>query len=69
MQRMHLQNWRTNIFDKYKVKLYKKAYRDIEGIYAYTANEKLAPENARGPVNGIKKSIIELDTFPESHQE
>ena len=32
--------------DKYQVKLMKRAYRDIEDIYAYIAHEKLAPENA-----------------------
>ena len=38
-------NWRRSILDKYQVKLYKRAYRDIDGIYAYIASEKLSPEN------------------------
>lgn len=55
--------------DKYKVVLLKRAYRDIEDIYAYIAHEKLAPENAEGQINRIKKAILELDTCPQSHQD
>lgn len=28
----------------------------------------MAPENAKGQVNRIKKAILKLDTFPQSHQ-
>ena len=55
--------------NKYKVKLNPRAIREIESIYKYIANEKLDPENARGQINRIKKSIMNLDTFPQSHQE
>ena len=55
--------------DKYKVKVNPRAIRDLDHIYEYIANEKLAPENAKGQVDRIKKSILSLDTFPQSHQE
>ena len=43
--------------DKYEVKLYPRAFRDIEGIYAYIALEKLAPENAKGQTERIWEAI------------
>ncbi|MCH5344435.1 MAG: type II toxin-antitoxin system RelE/ParE family toxin [Acetatifactor sp.] len=55
--------------DKYKVKINPKAIRELDSIYEYIANEKLAPENAKGQVDRIKKAILSLDTFPQSHQE
>ena len=55
--------------DKYQVKLMKRAYRDIEDIYAYIAHEKLAPENAEGQVSRIKKAILGLAELPQSHQD
>ncbi len=55
--------------DKYKVVLLKRAYRDIEDIYAYIAHEKLAPENAEGQTSRIKKAILSLEQFPQSHQD
>ena len=47
----------------------KRAYRDIEDIYAYIAHEKLAPENVEGQVNRIKKAILGLAELPQSHQD
>lgn len=55
--------------DKYKIKVNPRAIRELDQIYEYIANEKLAPENAKGQVDRIKKSILSLDTFPQSHQE
>lgn len=55
--------------DKYKVKINPRAIRELDSIYEYITNEKLAPENAKGQVNRIKKSILNFDTFPQSHQE
>lgn len=69
MQMPFLQNWRKNILDKYKVKINPKAIRDLDNIYQYIANEKLSPENAKGQVDRIKKAILNLDTFPQSHQD
>ncbi len=64
-----MKNWRKNILDKYKVKINSKAIRELDSIFEYIANEKMAPENAKGQVDRIKKAILNLDTFPQSHQE
>jgi toxin ParE1/3/4 len=63
-----LKVWRRNILDKYTVRISSKASRDIRNIYQHIANEKLSPENAKGQVDRIKKAILGLDTFPQSHQ-
>lgn len=55
--------------DKYKVKINPRAIRELDQIYNYIANEKLAPENAKGQVDRIKTSILSLATFPQPHQE
>ena len=55
--------------DKYNVKINPRAIRELDNIYKYIAEEKQAPENAKGQINRIKSAILRLDTFPESHQE
>ncbi|MCM1171146.1 MAG: type II toxin-antitoxin system RelE/ParE family toxin [Clostridium sp.] len=55
--------------DKYKVKINPRAIRELDNIYEYIASEKFAPENAKGQVERIKNAILDLDTFPQSHQE
>ena len=55
--------------DKYKIKVNPRAIRELDNIYEYIANEKLSPENAKGQTDRIKKAILNLDTFPQSHQE
>lgn len=55
--------------DKYTVKLYPRAYRDIDEIYEYISNEKLSPENARGQTNRIWDAIMDLSVMPAAHQE
>ncbi|MGN0291380.1 MAG: type II toxin-antitoxin system RelE/ParE family toxin [Lachnospiraceae bacterium] len=54
--------------DKYKVKINPKAIRELDSIYAYISTKKEAPENAKGQVDRIKSSILNLDTFPQAHQ-
>ncbi len=68
-QRQFLQNWRRNIWDKYKVKVNPRAICELDHIYEYIANEKSASENAKVQVDRIKKAVLNLDTFPQSHQE
>ena len=48
---------------------------DAESVFAKLekkqsdiANEKLASENAKGQIDRIKKAVLSLDTFPQSHQ-
>lgn len=55
--------------DKYQVKIKPKAIRELDGIFEYIALEKMAPENAKGQMDRIKKAILKLNTFPQSHQE
>jgi len=55
--------------DKYHVRLYPRAFRDIENIYKYIMSEKLSPENAKKQTDRIIAAIESLDIFPESHQE
>lgn len=61
--------WRKNILDKYRVKINPKAIRELDSIYEYIATEKQSPENAKEQVNRLRKAILDLDTFPHSHQE
>lgn len=53
----------------YTLKLTKRAFRDIDGIFQYIASEKLSPENAQGQTNRIWKALKTLTVFPQSHQE
>ena len=69
MQKQFLQKWRKSILDKYKVRIYPKAIRELDSIYEYIAKEKQALENAKGQVDRIKKAILDLNAFPQSHQE
>ncbi len=55
--------------DSYKVKLYKKAYRDIDDIFYYIAKETLAPDNAKNQTDRILVALQKLSTFPQSHQD
>lgn len=54
--------------DKYKVKINPRAIRELDSIYEYIATEKLSPDNAKGQVDRIKQAILNLNTFPQSHQ-
>ena len=54
--------------EKYKIMIAPRAVNELNLIYDYIANSKLAPENAKKQVERIKKSILSLDTFPQSHQ-
>ena len=55
--------------DKYKVKVNPRAIRELDHIYEYIANDKLDLENTKKQVERIKKAILSLSTFPQSHQE
>lgn len=49
--------------------LYKRAIKDIDGIYKYIAIDKLSPQNAKGQADRIKNAILGLENMPESHQD
>ncbi len=51
--------------DKYIVKLYARAYRDLDGIYSYIANNLLEPITAGNMIDALEEAIYSLETFPE----
>ena len=55
--------------EKYDVLLYPKAYRDIEEIYSYLANEKLELGIAKGQTDRIWDAVSSLELYPDSHQD
>lgn len=55
--------------DEYKIRLLKRAIKDIDEIYAYIALEKASLGNAKGQADRIKKVILGLAVMPQSHQD
>lgn len=51
--------------DKYTVKLYARAYRDLDDIYTYIAEHLLEPGTALNMVNELEKAIFSLEEMPE----
>jgi plasmid stabilization system protein ParE len=54
-----------SILDKYDVKIYARAYRDLEGIYTYIAENLLEPGTALNMVDELEKAIFSLEYLPE----
>ena len=50
--------------DVYRVTMYDRAYRDLDGIYNYIANTLYEPGVALGIVSDIETAILSLDTMP-----
>ena len=46
--------------DKYKVKINPKAAGDIDHIYEYLAEDRLAPESAKRQAERLKTAILKL---------
>jgi len=51
--------------NKYIVKLYSRAYRDLDGIYAYIAYNLSEPATAFNMIDDLENTIFSLETFPE----
>lgn len=51
--------------DKYAVKLYARAYRDLDEIYAYIADNLSAPGTALNTVDALEEAIFSLEQMPE----
>ena len=51
--------------DKYIVKLYARAYRDLEDIYVYIAEKLLEPGIALSMIDELENAIFSLEQFPE----
>lgn len=50
--------------DKYTVKLYSRAYRDLDGIFDYIANKLSEPETANKMLDFLEEGIFSLEHFP-----
>jgi len=53
-----------NHIDVYKVTMFERAYRDLDGIYDYIANTLIEHEVALAIIDKIEKAILSLDTMP-----
>lgn len=51
--------------DKYDVKLYDRAYRDIDEIYTYIAENLSEPGTALNMVDALEEAIFSLEQMPE----
>lgn len=51
--------------DKYVVKLYARAYRDLDDIYTYIAENLLEPDTALNMVDELENAIFSLEQLPE----
>lgn len=50
---------------KYKVKLYPRAYRDLDEIYSYIAVNLSESETAEKMLNALEEAVFSLEEFPE----
>ena len=50
---------------KYTVKLYPRAYRDLDEIYSYIAINLTEPETADKMLIALENAIYSLEQFPE----
>ena len=51
--------------DTYTVKMYARAYRDLDNIYAYIAKNLSEPEVALSIVTALEQAIFSLEMLPE----
>lgn len=51
--------------DKYCVKLYARAYRDLDGIYGYIAETLCERDIALELIDRLEQAIYSLEQFPE----
>lgn len=51
--------------DNYVIKLYPRAYRDLDGIYTYIAGSLLEPGTAQNMAQELEKAIFSLEQLPE----
>lgn len=55
--------------EKYKIQLNTRAYRDLEEIFEYIANDLQSLEYVKGQTDRLWTALKTLETFPSSHQE
>ena len=54
-----------NTLDKYVIKIYARAYRDLDNIYTYIAKNLLAPDSALVLIDHLESAILSLEHMPE----
>jgi toxin ParE1/3/4 len=57
-------NYGDGTVDKYAVKLLSRAYRDLDGIYAYIAETLLEPDTALKMLDTLEEAILSLELIP-----
>lgn len=50
--------------DRFAVKLLSRAYRDLDGIYAYISETLLEPGTAAKLLDALEETILGLETLP-----
>ena len=50
---------------KYAIKIYPRAYRDLDGIYSYIAKNLMAQGTAENLLTSLEDAIFSLEQFPE----
>ena len=51
--------------DKFIVKLYSRAYQDLDDIYIHIAENLLEPDTALNMIDELEKAILSLEQLPE----
>lgn len=57
--------YEESTLNKYVVKLYVRAYRDLDGIYTYITENLSEPDVALNVIDELEKAIFSLEQFPE----
>jgi len=51
--------------NRYTVKLYARAYKDLDSIYTYIAEQLLEPNAALHVIDQLEDAILSLEQFPQ----
>jgi toxin ParE1/3/4 len=51
--------------DRYAVKLFSRAYRDLDGIYAYIAETLMEPGTTQKLLDALEETIFGLEELPQ----
>ena len=65
MQGKHFHHYGGNTLNKYIIKLYARAYRDLDNIYTYIAKSLLEPGTAEKVAEELEQAILSLEILPE----
>lgn len=65
MQEKRFPLYGGSILGKYTVKFYARAYRDLDNIYTYIAENLLEPDIAVNMIYELEKLILSLEELPE----